>query len=248
MPGVMSWEEMNWLLPDFDETGLIYHGSRSENLVSIFQRGLIPRFKEDPTEQHHIIYEAHYRHRPNFIPNWVDPRKCIFGYMNKARQGGSDGIVDGKVSNAIIGIETADHVIERTWTACFQFSDMVNGPEEAGYFDTPERKAFFKDRMEPIACEAYWKTSLSFAENLKIRLDHLLPMQEYHELLICSEIAPESLSLQGFRVQGSNGRREVLRSDLPEVFLNAEEKLRNNVEIVQELKEVAEFCEQAISA
>ena len=45
-------------------------------------------------------------------------------------------------------------------------------------------------------------------------------------------------------MQGSNGRREVLRSDLPEVFLNAEEKLRNNVEIVQELKAVAEFCER----
>ena len=40
MPGVMSWVKMNWLLPDFDETGLIYHGSRSENLVSIFQREL----------------------------------------------------------------------------------------------------------------------------------------------------------------------------------------------------------------
>ena len=79
MPGVMSWEEMNWLLPDFDETGLIYHGSRSENLVSIFQRGLIPRFKEDPTEQHHIIYEAHYSHRPIdlCISNGIAPHSCF---------------------------------------------------------------------------------------------------------------------------------------------------------------------------
>ena len=102
--------------------------------------------------------------------------------------------------------------------------------------------------MEPVACEAYWKTSLSFVDNLKIRLDHLLPMQEYHELLICSAIDPELLSLQGFRVQGKNGRREVLRNDLPEVFLNAEEKLRNNEEIVQELNTVTEFCGRAVSA
>ena len=132
MPGVMSWEEMNWLLPDFDETGLIYHGTDTENLVSIFQRGLIPRFKEDPTELHHTIYEAHYRHRPDFIPDWVDPRKCIFGYMNRARQGGSDGIVDGKVKGATIGIEATDHVRSWTWTACAQFSDMVYCPEEGG--------------------------------------------------------------------------------------------------------------------
>ena len=41
MPGVMSWEEMNWLLPDFEETGLIYHGSQPGNLVSIFRNGLV---------------------------------------------------------------------------------------------------------------------------------------------------------------------------------------------------------------
>ena len=36
------------------------------------------------------------------------------------------------------------------------------------------------------------------------------------------------------------------RSDLREVFLNAEEKLQNNAEIVQELKEVAEFCGSSV--
>lgn len=245
MPGVMSWEEMNWLLPDFDETGLIYHGSRPENLVSIFQNGLIPGYKR-PRDRVETIYNAHYRHRPKSIPDWVDPRQCTFGYMNRARQGGFDSIVDGKVNGVTIGIEATARVRNRTWTACFLFSDMVYCPEEGGYFDTQERKTFFKEKIEPISCEAYWKTSLSFDENLKIRWDHLFTMQEYHELLICTEIAPELLSLQGFRVRGTNGIREVLRSDLREVFLNAEEKLQNNAEIAQELKEVAEFCGSSV--
>ena len=128
---------------------------------------------------------------------------------------------------------------------CFQIWCTVQRKE--GYFDTQERKTFFAEKIEPISCEAYWKTSLSFDENLKIRWDHLLKMQEYHELLICMEIDPELLSLQGFRVRGTNGIREVLRSDLLEVFLNAEEKLRNNAEIVQELKEVTEFCGSSVS-
>ena len=245
MPGVMSWEEMNWLLPDFDETGLIYHGSRPENLVSIFQNGLIPGYKS-PRDGAETIYNAHYRHRPKSIPDWVNPRQCIFGYMNRARQGGSDGIVDGRVNGVTIGIEATARVRNRTWTACFLFSDMVYCPEEGGYFDTQERKTFFKEKIEPISCEAYWKTSLSFDENLKIRWDHLFTMQEYHELLICTEIDPELLSLQGFRVRGTNGIREVLRSDLREVFLQAEEKLRNNAEIVQELEEIAEFCGSSV--
>ena len=247
MPGVMSWEEMNWLLPDFDETGLIYHGSQPEDLVSIFQNGLIPRYK-CPRDQAETIYNAHYRNRPKSIPDWVDPRQCIFGYMNRARQGGFDGIVDGRVNGVTIGIEATARVRNRTWTACFLFSDMVYCPEEAGYFDTQERKTFFKERIEPISSGAYWKTSLSFDENLKIRWDHLLTMQQYHELLICTEIDPELLSLQGFKVQGCNGIREVLKSDLGEVFENAEEKLRNNMAIVQELKEVTEFSGKAASA
>ena len=70
-------------------------------------------------------------------------------------------------------------------------------------------------------------------------------MQGYRELLICCAIRPELLSLQGFRVRGSNGVREVLKCDLPGVFGNAEDKLRNNVGIARELEEIAEFCGQA---
>ena len=146
MPGVMTWEEMNWLLPDFDETGLIYHGGQPENLVSIFQSGLIPQYHR-PSGGHETIYNSHYRYRPGCIPDWVDPRRCIFGYMNRARQGGSCGVVNGKVNGVTIGIEAADHITERTWTACVRFSDMVYCPEEAGYFDTEERKAYFKEKM-----------------------------------------------------------------------------------------------------
>ena len=125
---------------------------------------------------------------------------------------------------------------------------MVYCPEEAGYFDSEERKAYFKDRMEPVSSKAYWETSLSFHDNLRVRLDHLLPMQGYHELLICSDVDPGLLSIQGFRVVGDNGTREVVRYDLPEVFLNAEKRLRKNMPIVGELKAVSEFCGCSASA
>ena len=245
MPGVMTWEEMNWLLPDFDETGLIYHGGQPENLDRIFQKGLIPKFSR-ARDGHETIYDSHYRNRPKSIPDWVDPRRCIFGFLNRARQGGYGGIVNGKVNGVTLGIAVTDHISERTWTACVQFSDMVYCPEEAGYFDTEERKAYFKKKMEPVSSKAYWTTSLSFRDNLKIRLDHLLPMQGHHELLICSEVDPGLLSLQGFRVKGENGTREVVRNDLPEVFLNAEERLRNSMPIVGELEAVGEFCRTSL--
>lgn len=242
MPGVMSWEEMNWLLLDFEDTGRIYHGSRPENLLSIFQKGLIPRFRADPTERHETIYEAHYKHRPKFIPDWVDPRHCIFGYMNRARQGGFERIVEGTVNGVVLGISAEDHITERTWIACTRFSDLVYCPKEAGYFDTEEREAYFKDRMEPVSSEAYWKTSLSFSENLKIRLDHLLPMQGHLELLICvEEIRPDLLTLQAFRVSGAAGVRDVLRKDCPEIFQEAEDKLRNHQDISTELEAITGF-------
>ncbi len=242
MPGVMSWEEMNWLLPDFEETGLIYHGSQPGNLLSIFQTGIIPRFKVDPTEKHETIYDAHYRHRPDFIPDWVDPRKCTFGYMNRTRQGGFDGIAEGKVNGVTIGISAEDHITERTWVACARFSDMVYCPKEAGYFDTRERGEYFKSILEPTSSEAYWKTSLSFAENLKIRLDHLLPMQADLELLICLEkIRSDLLTLRAFRIKGANGVREILPKDCPDIFHQAEENLRNHQDISDELEAITEY-------
>ena len=73
-------------------------------------------------------------------------------------------------------------------------------------------------------------------------------MQGYHELLICSDVDPGLLSIQGFRVVGDNGTREVVRYDLPEVFLNAEKRLRKNMPIVGELKAVSEFCGCSASA
>lgn len=248
MPGIMSWEDMNWLFPDFGETGLVYHGTGLENLMSIFEKGLIPQFIGQ-RNGHETIYNALYRHRSKDIPAWVDPRKCIFGYMNRSRQGVLSDIVDGKVESAAIGIELTDDISERTWTACVCFSNMVYCPEEAGYLDTPERSKYFKSIMEPVSCAAYWKTSMPFAENLKIRLDRLLTMQGYHELLICvKRIKPKILSLQSFRVKGENGTREVLRTELPNMFQDTEEKLRNKQDISAQLNAVSEFCKTAVSS
>ena len=220
--------------------------------MSIFEKGLIPQFIARRNDRqtiigqrdgHETIYNAHYRHRTKNIPVWVDPRKCIFGYMNRARQGELGDIVAGKVNGVTIGIEATDDITERIWTACVWFSDMVYCPEEAGYLDTSERSEYFKSRMEPVSCTAYWKTSLSFAENLKIRLDHLLTMQNHHELLICvKKVNPEALSLQAFRVKGQNGTREVLRTEFLKTFQDAEEKLRNKLDISEELDAVSEFC------
>ena len=70
--GIMTWEEMDWMFPDFEETGLIYHYTRVENLASIFQTGLISRYTKG--DDYQTIYEAHYCHRPDHIPDWVNPR------------------------------------------------------------------------------------------------------------------------------------------------------------------------------
>ena len=63
--------------------------------------------------------------------------------------------------------------------------------------------------------------------------------------MICCAIRPELLSLQGFRVRGSNGVREVLKRDLPGVFRKMEDKLRSNTGVDLELEEVAGFCGRA---
>jgi len=243
MPGVMSWEQMNWLFPDFEKSNLIYHGTDIGNLLSIFRVGLIPRFKIDPSEKHETIYDAHYKHRLACIPDWVDPRKCLFGYINRQRQGHMDRLIDGRVISVSLGIRAEPEITKRIWIACSRFSDLVYCPEEAGYFDTPERKKYFQDTLEVTASQAYWRASLSFEQNLKIRLDHLLPMQGHLELLICVEnIYPKLLSLQSFRVKGSEGIREILRQDCEAIFVKTEDKLQNSVDISEELYAICEYA------
>ncbi|MBI1930842.1 hypothetical protein HYR99_42165 [Candidatus Poribacteria bacterium] len=239
--GIMKWNAMNWLFPDFEDTALLYHGTAPDNLLSIFRHGLIPGYDPDPEEQHHTIYESHVRHRPAHIPNWVDPRYCIFGYLNRSRQGGHSGIIEGTVIQAHLGIDAIPAITERTWVCCSQFSDWVYCPREAGYFDTDARTKYYRTVIEPVCSGAYWQTSLSFAENLAIRHDQLLRMQNSEELLICTDIAPTHLSLQVFRVKGANGIREIVRLDCPAIFEEAEHKLRHYQPIADELQAIVDY-------
>jgi hypothetical protein len=227
MPGVMSWEEMNWLFPDFEETGLIYHGTMVENLPSIFRKGLIPGYHPLPDDRHQTIYEALYRHRPAEIPDWVDPRHCLFGYLNKRRFDTIERVRDGVVSQAVLGLQAEPWIGDHTWVGMTAFSDWLYCPQEAGYDDTVERAVYYRTVVEPVCAMAYWRMSLPFRENLRIRHDHLLRTQGYCELLICVEKIPsECLSLQALRVEGTNGRREILRGACREVFQQAEVCLR----------------------
>ena len=227
MPGVMSWEDLDWAFPDFEETRLIYHGTRTEHLPSIMVQGLLPAAAPDPEDQHHTIYEALHRRRPASIPEWVDPRRCVFGYMNKKRFGIAEEVIDGRVTGGILGIRVTPPIMQQIWTGIVRFSDWLYCPDEAGYFDTDARAAYYRETLEPVVAEAYWKTSMSFEDNLQIRHDHLLYTQGYFELLICLDlIDPSVLSLQGLRVTGSNGAREIIRSQCPDLFSDAESLLR----------------------
>jgi len=231
MPGLMSWEEMDWLFPDFEQTGLIYHGTQIENLPSIFLRGLIPRLREDPEEHHETIYDALFRHRPAYIPDWVDPRKCIFGYMNKKRF--------MHVGQAAIGIRAEEPIAQRTWVGITKFSDWLYSPEEAGYFETEQLAEYYRKVIEPTCAETYWRLSLSFPDNLKIRHDLLLYTQGSLELLICLErIEPEFLSLQAVGVRHPHGPRPILREERISLFGAAEEKLLRGEDASNELSAI----------
>ncbi len=228
--GIMTWEEMDWMFPDFEETGLIYHYTRVENLASIFQTGLISRYTKG--DDYQTIYEAHYCHRPDHIPDWVNPRRCIFGYMNQKRG-----------PTTAMGIRAEKRIVERTWTALSLFSDWVYGPKEAGYFDTEELSEYYHKVVEPVFSEAYWKLSMSFWKNLRIRHDRLLYNQKYFELLICLEkIEPDLLSLQSLGVEGPDGKIPALRAECPALFEAVEEKFRRGGDAADELRAIREYA------
>ncbi len=234
--GIMEWEQMNWLFPDFEDTNLLYHGANPEALPSIYQEGLVAGHTQDPEDQHHTIYDAHVRHRPPSIPDWVDPRRCIFGYLNRRRHGSTTPLPGGTVTQVFLGIRATKDITDRTWVCCNQFSDWVYCPSEAGYLDSVERRRYYETVIEPTCSGAYWQTSLSFDVNREIRHDQLLMNQGYLELLICVErVPPEQLSVEGIRIKGEADVHEVVRSDFPPQFQIIESRLQDKRSVRDEL-------------
>lgn len=237
--GIMKWEEMNWLFPDFEETELLYHGADPDALDSIMSEGLVAGYSPDPDDCHETIYEAHSRPRPPEIPDWVNPAKCIFGYMNRSRQGGSHKVPGGQIVQVDLAFPATETIRERTWVCSAQFSDWVYCPQEAGYYDTVERRRFFEDVVEPVCSNAYWRTSLSFNANLKVRHDNLLINQAHIELLICVDrIAPTSLSIEGVRVKGPTRTREATSKDFAGQFANLNERLFDSTKRSEALRQI----------
>lgn len=239
MPGMLSWDEMNWMFPDYEETGLIYHGTPVRNLDGIFRDGLIPRRAEDPDDRHDTIYDALHGHRPDFIPKWVDARRCIFAYINRTKFK-IDRVADGAVTGAILGINAERHITERTWVGITRFSDWLYCPEEAGYFDTPDREEYFRAVVEPVCASAYWRMSLPFDENLRLRHDHLLYTQGHVELLVCvKRVDPDLLSLEALKIEGPRDACAVVRNAYADLFRCIESKFREGAVPSSELAEIA---------
>ena len=148
MPGIMSWEEMDWMFPDYEDTGLVYHSTKIDNLVGVFSSGLIPG---NDNSEYGTIYDSLYRYRPDHVPNWVDPRKCVFCWMNMKRfRYRASGSV-------VLGIRMDPKIVQRTWIGIITFSNWIYGPKEAGYFDTEELSDYYRNIVEPVCAEAYWK-------------------------------------------------------------------------------------------
>ena len=233
---------MRWMYPDFEETGLLYHWTDPVRLPSIFTNGLRANHPDhvNPEENYSRIYEVMWKHRPDDVPDWVDPRHCVFAVMNHRRPD-DEKAPGGKPVVAHVGISVTDEIARRSWVAHTAFADWVYHPEAAGYFDTPERTAFYNDFVEPTCARAYWRTSLSFERNLVVRHDHLQWQVGYVEVLICMDpVPPERLSLESVGVVGQERRACVLRSQCADEFARAEARLRRGEEPTEELDRIAD--------
>jgi hypothetical protein len=238
---MLSWEEMEWLFPDFEETGVIYHDTAVSNLAGIFVDGLMPGVARDPEDRHETIYGTLREHRPDHIPDWVDHGRCIFAYMNRRRFSGS-ACPGATPVRAVVGSRVDARIAGRTWVGSTSFSDHVYCPEEAGWLDTEARAAYFRDVLAPESARAYWYCSLSFEANLHVRFDHLLPNQGKTELLVCVDrVPPGLLSLEAVRVRGEAGEEAaVLKPQCPHLFAEAEACLREGRDGAQHLAAIAQ--------
>ncbi len=172
------------LFQDYNETKRVYHIASINDLDEILKKGIDFDDKATYRTKYYAFHEFINQHRNEKIPSWVDRRKAIFASMNYRSR-------PRFYSHTVILSVTIKP--ERCWVANENKANQVYEPfimKDAEPFK--EAQCYLKARGSELLKE-YWRTSLSFEDNLIKRRD--LKKGYDAEVLIFHPIPPEDIEI-----------------------------------------------------
>jgi len=170
------------LFKDYVETGLVYHVVPIVKLDDILKDGL--KVGESSNKKYEEFNSFFDRFKPSSLPSWVSRRNAIYASLNFKMHN------NWHSHSALLSFPINE---DKCWVgnenkANILFEPFILG--KTGLFESA-RKLIINQGEEMV--QDYWKSSLSFKENLKIRLDKR-PNYDA-EVLVFHDISPQSINI-----------------------------------------------------
>lgn len=173
------------LFEDYEITKQIYHIVSIHDLENTLLHGL--QF-DDKLSYHTRYYEFHRMIdslKPAEIPSWVIRSKAIFASLNYPKEHQFHS------HSAILGLKIHP---EKCWIANENCANQIYEPFVLQNMKEYAPCIHYLQREGKELLEKYWKTSLSFEDNLKMRYDQ---KEGYDaEVLVLHNIEPENIELK----------------------------------------------------
>ena len=169
---------------DYTKTNRIYHIAPINDLKKILAEGIC---FDDKISYHTKYYDFHEfinSQRTDSIPDWVDRGKAIFASMNYR----SKPTFHSHTVVMSVKIQPS-----KCWTANENKANQIYEPFIMKDIDMFQEAGYYLENRGKNLLREYWKTSLSFEENLIQRRD--LTKGYDAEVLILHSIPPEDIEV-----------------------------------------------------
>jgi len=170
------------IFPDYQETGCVYHIISLTDLKKTLEEGIA----YDDKVTYHTKYNGFHEWidglKPAWIPDWVNRRKAIFASMNYRKSHPFHS------HTAILAVRIQP---ERCWVANENYVNQNYEPFLLQHIEEFRSCRNYLEKEGAQLLKKYWETSLSFEENLKVRVDKQEGFDA--EILIFHPIQPKDI-------------------------------------------------------
>ncbi len=172
------------LFPDYEQTGVVYHVAPITDLDKILLEGISYNDKNTYKSKYLNFHKYIDSCRPKNVPNWVIREKAIYASLNFA-------ISHCWHSHTVIMSLQINP--DKCWIANENLANEIYEPFILKDIEGYEHAHNYLETVGEDTLELYWKTSLSFNDNLKKRKDIIEGYDA--EVLIFHKVLPKDIKL-----------------------------------------------------
>ncbi|WZL74060.1 hypothetical protein QBE52_04775 [Clostridiaceae bacterium 35-E11] len=173
------------LFPDYNESSKIYHVVSITDLKKTMKEGIRYDDKVTYKTKYDGFHQMIDQEKPLWIPNWLIRKKAIFASMNYPK---------GHKFHSHTAILAITIDPKRCWIANENRANQIYEPYILQNIKEFKECTGYLEREGKKMLKEYWETSLSFEENLKIRMDKRKGYDA--EVLIAHPIKPTDIQVK----------------------------------------------------